>query len=603
MSDSAAQSLALSLGVSALVSVACRRLRVPSLLPLLVVGVGLGTSGLGVVDAGSLGNSLTGFITVAIGLLIFEGALHLNREELGRAPRAVWGLLTVGALLTWIGASVAAHYLLGFTWPIAIILGAALIVTGPTVVQPILRSMRVAPRLHAVLGAEAVLIDPLGVVATVTTLEIVRRYLDGGPALGIAGAGAFLFLKPLIGGACLGIVMGVVGRRLLQWLGHAARPDPRLVNLVAVGVCMTCVGLGEAIAPEGGLAAVTICGVIMARAKVLGATELRAFKELLAVMLVGTLFVLLASRFDIRRLSVVGWREAAFVGVLLFAIRPVAVTLSTFRSRLSPGERAFAATFAPRGIVALSVTAVAAAELRAALAGDGTDSASTTSLLLADVDRLDVVMFVTIVGTVLAGTIISPVIGWALRVRAGEGSAVMLIGGHPLSVAFAKLLSSHGVHVRIVDQSIAQVHAAQAQGLDAIAGDATDARWMDDIAAPDDVGWVIAWTGNHDVDQLAARWAEDRLGRGRTAIWSGRHARASLGAADVGGGEPVTDAIARIEDGEVICCEGRDRTRFARIVGWVSGSQFTLNVPASRALSAPGDATFLGLAERTLVSA
>lgn len=598
MTNTSAQSIALALGVSAIVSVVCRRIKIPALLPLLATGLALGTSGLGLVDGSSLGRALTGFITVAIGLLIFEGALHLNREELARAPRAVWGLLTLGATITWIGAAAAAHFLLGISIPIAILFGAAVIVTGPTVVQPILRLMRVSPRLHAVLAAEAVLVDPIGVVVTITTLDVLRLYFLHGADPSIAGEGAWIFFRPLLGGAGIGIAMGFLGRALLAAMGHSAKPEPQLVNLTAVGVCMTCVGIGEAITPEGGLAAVTICGVIMARAKILGGTELRAFKELLAVMLVGTLFVLLASRFDIMRLRSVTWREGAFVLILIFAVRPISVLLSTWHSKLDLRERLFASTFAPRGIVALSVIAVASDELARALnEGKSNLGASALQATLADIERLDLIMFVVIAGTVLLASVLSPMLAWLLGVRAGEGGTVMLVGAHPISVSLAKQLSRHGVPVRLVDSSEESIDIAATEGVDCIIGDATDTRWLDDFGSPHDIGWVIAWTGNHDVDQLAARWADNRLGKGHTAVWSAKPARGTLEAADISTGQPLAEAIAKFEREHLTCADAKESASLSRVFGWVIGDKFTLNVPISRALQAPQEAVFIGVCD------
>jgi len=593
MSDTASQSIALSLGVSALITVACRRVRVPALLPLLLVGLAMGTSGIRVIDASSLGPALKGFITVAIGLLVFEGALHLNKEELARAPRAVWGLLTVGALVTWAGAAAAAHLLLGMAWPIAILLGAAIVVTGPTVVQPILRLMHVSPRVHTALAAEAVLIDPLGVVATIATLEVLRLHLLSGPEASLGGEAAWFFAKPLIGGAGVGVAMGALGYGLLRAFGRSGRPEPQLLNLIAVGVCMTCVGVGEAVASEAGLAAVTICGVIMARARVLGATELRAFKELLAAMLVGTLFVLLSSRFDIARLVSLTWRDAVFVAALLVLIRPVAVFASTWGSKLTISERVFAGTFAPRGIVALSVAAVASAELAILL--DSAPAGSPGAALAADAARLELVMFVTIAGTVLAATTLSPLLAWALHVRAGEGTAVILVGGHPISVEFARWLVAHDIECRVIDSNEARVGLAVVSGINAIEGDATDTRWMDDVGSPHGAGWLLAWTGNHDVDQVAARWAAERFGARRAAMWSVKPARGQQEQADIGLGEPITAWLDRFGDGIVRLEASNDPSRFGRVLGWLVNKRFSLNVPGSKQPDPAKDAVFVGL--------
>ncbi|MBS0192274.1 MAG: cation:proton antiporter [Phycisphaerales bacterium] len=598
MPDTSAQSLALALGVSAVVTVFCRKLRIPALLPLLGCGLALGTSGLDVVDGSSLGPALKGFITVAIGLLIFEGALHLNRDELARAPRAVWGLLTLGALLTWAGATVAAHYLLHFSFPIATLLGASLIVTGPTVVQPILRFFRVTPRVHAVLAAEAVLADPIGVVVSIATLHMLRLYFLHDNEANLAGHGAWLFSRPLLSGIVIGLIMGLVGRMLLDIISRSARPEPQLVNLTAVGICMTCVGIGEAVTPEGGLAAVTVCGILMAQARILGATELRAFKELLAIMLVGTLFVLLASRFNIARLGAVTWQEVYFILALLFVVRPASVLFSTLRSKLDWKERLFAGTFAPRGIVALSVIAVASGELSQAVqsAQDKMPAARFTQIL-ADIERLDLVMFVVIAGTVLLASTFSPAFAWLLGVRAGEGGTVMLIGAHPLSIAFAKLLTAHEIPVRVVDSSEESIDIAATEGVEAIIGDATDHRWLDDFGSPHDIGWVVAWTGNHDVDQLAARWADQRLGKGHTAIWSAKRARGALEAADISTGEPLAEALARFDREHMACADASQADTLVRVFGWVSGDKFTLNVPTSRVLQAPPGSVFVGIGE------
>ena len=597
MPNSAAQSIALSIGLSALVTVACRRLRVPALLPLLVVGLVLGTSGLRVVDGDSLGESLSGLITLAIGLLIFEGALHLNEQELGRAPRAVWGLLTAGAAATWLGAAAAAHLLLGLSIPISILLGASLIVTGPTVVQPILRIIRVTPRLHTALAAEAVLVDPIGVVATITTLEVLRLYVLTGPQLGLAKEGMWIFAKPLLGGAGVGVVMGLIGYWLLRAIGRAGKPEPQLLNLVAIGVCMTCVGLGEAITPEAGLAAVTICGVLMARARVLGATELRAFKELLAVILVGTLFVLLASRFNAERLRTLTWREGLFVLVLVFCVRPVVVWLSTWRSALDSRERLFAATFAPRGIVALSVATVASTDLGRVLAGpEGTATSERAHALLEDSRRLELVMFVVIAGTVLLASTVSPVVALILKVRASTGTAVLLVGAHPLSVALAQLLGTLGIETRIVDSNETHVEVAVRAGIPALVGDATDLRWMDDVGSPHGTGSVIAWTGNHDVDQLVARWAEARVGEGHAALWSNKPARGPLERADISGGDPIEDWLLRAEDGRAVLIQTEDSTRLYRVLGWVQDQKFRLSTPGSKRPDAAPGIVYIGLA-------
>lgn len=584
MTDLAAQSIALALGVSALLTLLCRKLKLPPLIPLLGAGLALGHSGAGVIDRGSLGKSLEGFVTVAIGLLIFEGALHLNRQELARAPRAVWGLLTVGALATWIGSTLAAHLILGLTLPTAVLLGAALIVTGPTVVQPILRLVRVSPRLHAALNAEAVLIDPLGVVVTVAAFEIIRVSGELSGATPLASHGAWLVAKPLIGGAGVGLVGGFAGSSILKRIDSRGRPDPQFINMFAVGLCMLCVGLGEAITPEAGLVAATVCGVIVAQSRILGSTELRTFKELLATMLVGTLFVLLASGFEIAQLRDIGVRETAFVLTLLLVVRPACVLFSAWRSKLTWNERAFASLFAPRGIVALSMITVIAGNLSQEGAYEAGDAA-----------RLEPIMFVVIVGTVLAATALSPLLAWALRVRAGRGNAVILVGVHPPSVQLAHALKVHGVDARLIDRNETRVRHAASECLDAVSGDATDTRWLDDIGSPHDAGWLLAWTGNDDVDQVAGRWGEERFGPGHAAVWSNKPAQPAQRQLDIAGGQDLASLIDEFDAQRARIIASPDAAGLERILAWIENGVVALATDPARVRTAGKGCVFIGI--------
>ncbi len=592
----AAQSLALALGVSTLVMVLSRKLRIPALLLLLGIGLGLGRSGLRIIDGASLGRGLDGFISVAIGLLIFEGALHLNREELSHAPRAVWSLLTIGAAVTWAASTALAHYLLGFAVPTSILLGATVIVTGPTVVQPILRVVRVSPKLNAVLGAEAVLIDPLGVAATITTLELIRTYLETGIHDGLAWRGVVLMLRPLLGGAGVGIAMGILGSALLRLAAGRSRPDPHALNLIGVGVCMSCVGAGEYLVPDSGLAAVTICGVLMARVKVLGATELRAFKELLATMLVGTLFLLLASRFDVAYLHTLSWREVAFVAALLLVVRPLCIGLSTIGSKLTLRERVFASFFAPRGIVALSVATVAASKLDGALALSVKGEApGWVAAMTGDAARFEIVIFAVIAGTVGAGTLLAPLMAIVLGVRVGRGNAVLLVGGHALSIALAKTLREHGVHARIIDSNAMRVAEASGAGIEAMQGDATDSRWLDDAGAPHDAGWALAWTGNDTVDQVVARWGEERFGPEHAAIWSQTALRPQMQRLEIGGSRLLSDAIDLVERGRAVVSMAPDAECFSSVIGWIDHGTLSLASTTSRRPRAGDGVRFFGL--------
>ena len=502
---SAAQTLALSLGLGSLVLLISYRLRIPAVLPLLITGLALGRSGLGLIDASTLGDASNGgrglqaLITVSISLLIFEGSLHLDRTTLSNAPKAVWRVLTVGALVTWVGATLLARAVLDMSWHLSVTLGAILIVTGPTVIQPIIRRIPLTPRLNTVLASEGIIIDAIGAIATISTLEVALRLLNpevpspaANPALVVIGMAAFR----LAGGGLIGAVIGLVFARLMRRASTRGRESEQHLHLLAMGGCMSSVGLAELLAHESGLAAATTCGLIIANARIIGGQELRRFKEEISSFLLAILFVLLASRFEVRQFAAIGPREVLFLAAIMLLLRPANIFISTVGSSLDLREKIFAGLFAPRGIVAASVTSFAAMEFaRAGVPG---------------AERLEAVIFLLIIVTAGLASITTRPLARALGVLAPPPNAVVIVGAHRLARDLASALLRLNIPVRLIDSNASRIAAAQAAGIPTALGDATDYRWMEEEGAPHDTGWVIAATGNRDVDAMIARWGVGR---------------------------------------------------------------------------------------------
>lgn len=504
----------------------CARLRIPAILPLMVAGVALGPAGLGLVDGSLMGQSLGAIISVAVGLLIFEGSIHLDREALLRAPKAVWGLLSVGAIVTWLGAAAAAHLLVGLSIEISLILGAVLIVTGPTVVQPILRRVALTPRLHTALGAEAALIDPIGVIITVTTLEIVLGRQASG-ADGMHFGWLARYVLPLLLGAGFGALIGAGARPLLRRVALSSASDSA-PTLLCLAACMLAVGASELILHESGLVAAAVCGLILARARTQTINNVQRAMEDVSGVLVGALFILLASRFELSRLGELTWRDGVFVGAVLVVVRPLCVFIGCAGSRLSVREKLFACFMAPRGIVAVSVASIAALELANAAARASDVSWAQTPVgprtmvggaaLAAQAAQLETLTLVVVVVTVsLSGVLAGPVAS-LLGVRAGPPAGVIVVGGHRLARDLAKVLVELGVPVRLVDRNPRNVGLATKAGLTAFTGDATDTRWLEEDVVNPQFGLMLAATGNPYVDQMLARWGEQRFGEGRGAV-------------------------------------------------------------------------------------
>ena len=597
MEGSPAQTLALAVGIGSLVTMVCMRLGVPAVLPLLLAGIALGESGAKLIQSDQLGAGLLGLIAVSVALLIFEGSLSLNRRALAQAPKAVRGLLTIGVVVTWALASLAARYLVGFDWPLAILLGSMLIVTGPTVVQPILRRIPLKPNLHAALMAEGILIDPIGAVIAVATLEVVRAIIEGHAesATGVAWA----YAAPLLAGFVFGVIFGAAGAWLMRRSEDQAGSHSRGGRLALIGMaaCMGAVGLSELVARESGLVAAAVAGVVIANTKIEGAEELRRFKEQISTFLVGTLFLLLAAQFELSQLQSIGAGEILFVVMIILVVRPISVAMSTWRTVLTWQERAFVTFLAPRGIVAASLASIAALEFQRL--GAAHESAETGAAL-ADAGRLiETLVFLVILVTVAIGGTFAGVVATLLGVRAGAPNGVLIVGGQKLGRDLAVALSKLGVPVRLVDTNASNIAAASSWGIPTHLGDATDARWLEEEVPMEQIGWVFSATDNETVDLVVTRWAEANVGPdrafrwwsklpkderlGRPAIQYGRPLRHLLFQMDIDvariatwqghreGGLP----FALVEDGKVRLLDGREEEpeipEGAEVVGVVIG--------------------------------
>ncbi len=511
----AVQSLALAFGAGALITLVSDRVRQPPILFLLLVGFGLGVNGLGLVDGDALGTSgLLAIVSVSVGLLVFEGGLGLDRETIASAPGAVRGLLTIGVSGSWLLTAMLAHFLVGLPLDLSSLLGAMLVVTGPTVIQPILRRTPLSPRLHSALMAEGILIDPIGVVAAVSTLEIVRLAIE---QPGSASAGAILvqFLVPAVTGVGLGILLGYIAARVLRIINGDRKSDTQTIVLVGLSACMISFGLAEAVSSEAGLVAATLCGLVLANAARPSAESMRRFKETTAVMLVGALFILLASRVQLGRLFDVSWQEVVFVAAMVLLVRPLSVLAGTIGTGLTYRERAYTALIAPRGIVAIALGAIVAIEM----GRTATQVLDSRPELETHAKQLESLVILVIVVTVtLAGLTAGP-LATLLRVRAGRPNGVIIVGAHRLGRDVAAHLRALGVPVRVVDTNAANIAAAASEGISTSMGSATDIRWMDQDVASTGFGNVLALSDNSEVDGAVARWAAQRFGVGQVLQW------------------------------------------------------------------------------------
>lgn len=482
-------------GAGLLAQLLAHRLRIPAIVPLLAMGVVLGPSGLEVVHPAALGGGLPVIVKLAVAVILFDGALNLRLGDLRRAIAEVRNLVTIGVLVTWVGATLASRFLAQLSWSVAIIFGAVVTVTGPTVVQPLLRRVQLPRRLKTLLEGEAILIDPVGAILAVAVVDVV---------LGIAGVRAIGFLSgawAYVGRLFIGVVVGAAGGVILTWLLRRPRLVPaELANLVSLAGAWVVFGTAEWFHGESGITAAVVMGLALQRGAVPDERRLRRFKEQLTVLGISIIFVLLAAALPMSVLRAEGVRGLWTVLVLMVVIRPAAVALSLRRSTLSWREKLFAAWIAPRGIVAASVASLFALELAEAGFVEG--------------PRLLALTFLTIAATVTLHGLTAAPLARLLRLQSQKGKRAIIVGAGPLGRRLADVLRSRGRPVVLVDRNTSLVARAQAAGFDAVEGNALDESTLEQAGA-EDAESLVAVTTNSEVNALAALLAQDAFGIAR----------------------------------------------------------------------------------------
>jgi NhaP-type Na+/H+ or K+/H+ antiporter len=480
--------VAVALGFGVLAQALGAALRVPSIVALFGAGLLLGPDGIGWIDPGALGKGLYSLVSIAVAVILFEGALNLDVSRLRREGRTIRALVTTGALITWIGAACAARALLGWSYELSILFGAMAIVTGPTVIGPLLRSVRVKSSVATVLEAEGVLIDPIGAIVAAVTLEAVLAP----DASSLAASAAGLLPRLAVGalaGAAGGAVMALVlrERRLL--------PES-LESLFVLAAVLVTYALCNALLSESGILAVVAAGVTLANLPTRLPDGLREFKGTLTEGLIGLLFVLLAADVGIREMSDLGGRGLATVLVLMFVVRPLAVWVCTLGSNLAWRERAFVAWLGPRGIVAAAVASLGAAELSAHGNPGG--------------DALRALVFLTIAVTVVVLGGFGGLVARMLGVRAPGRSGVLVLGAHPVGLALAAELHRGGRPVILLDANPDHCREAEKSGWPVVFGNALEERTLA-RCRPEQALAVIGLTSNETVNHLFVREAKERF--------------------------------------------------------------------------------------------
>lgn len=490
--DSALATFATAAVVGLFAQVLSHRWRIPAIVPLLAAGMLLGPSALGLLHPYALGSGLPIIVKLCVAVILFDGALNLRLGDLKDAAFEVRRLVTVGALATWVGATLAARFMSGLSLPVAIVFGALLTVTGPTVVQPILRRVSLPRRLKTTLEGEAILIDPVGAILAVAVVDIVLG-LAGARPIGIV-AGIWGYGARLIIGAAAGIAGGIATSWLLRKRGWI---PSELSNLVTLAGVWGVYALAEGMQGESGIMAVVAMGLTMQRGSVPEERRLRQFKEQLTVLGISLLFTLLSANLPLRVVLEEGWRGLATVATLMFVVRPLSVWIALRGSTMPWRDRAFIAWISPRGVVAASVASLFAIQLTEGGFSEG--------------NRVLALTFLTIAVTVTVQGLSANLIARKLGVQSLAGRRVIIVGIGSFSIEIAERLRSYGRPVTLIDRNAEQVDRAQQRSLEVVTGNALEESVLD-AAGAEGAETVIAITTNPEVNVLACHLAHDAFG-------------------------------------------------------------------------------------------
>ncbi len=476
--------MAVAAGITA--QVLAELLKVPSIIFLLTFGIALGPDGLDLLHPHLLDQGLDVLVSLSVALILFEGGLSLELRELGEVSGSLRNLVTLGTLITLVGGGMAAHWLGEFPWAIAFLYAALVVVTGPTVIGPMLRQVNVDRQVATLLEGEGVLIDPVGAILAVVVLDVIRNG-DTDPLRVISG----LLLRLSVGAG-----IGAGGGWLLgQFLKRATFLSDELKNLVSLAGLWSLFGLAQTIRSEAGLMTAVMAGIVLRTASVPEERLLRRFKSQLTILAISVLFILLSADLSLASMVALGWGGPLTVVTLMWVVRPLNVWVCTWNSGLNWQQKFFLSWISPRGIVSASV-------------------ASLFSILLTESginggDSIKALVFLTIILTVFMQGLTASSVAQGLGIATTQVRGVVIVGATPLGRLIARLFQGFGESAVLIDTDATACQVAQEDGLQVFQSSAMDTVVLETVGLSG-IGTFLALTNNGEVNLvLAQRAAEE----------------------------------------------------------------------------------------------
>ena len=472
------------------------KFKIPAILPLILIGLLVGpvaatflsedgTKWIEPIWNGAKGlfpgDGLYSFVSLAISIILFEGGLTLKRNEIKNLGPVITKLITLGAAITFFAAGLAAHFIFGLSWQISLLFSALIIVTGPTVITPILRNIPLKKDVSAVLKWEGILIDPIGALVAVLVFE----FISVGGDSGFTKTALIEFGKIILFGTTFGFTFA----HALAFAINKKLIPHYLLNVVSLSTVLLVYVESDIFAHESGLLAVVVMGMVLGNSQLKNIKELLYFKESLSVLLISILFILLAANIDFKELMLLySWKTAALFGAVVFLIRPLAVFLSTTKSKLKFNEKLFISWVGPRGIVAAGIASLFGGKL--------------LKMGVPGSEYITPLVFMIVLGTVLLNATTARLFAKLVGVFLKSSDAIMFVGASNAAQLIATYLKDKGKRVILIDSNQHFIQQALDADLEALRVNVYDDDLTDNIEL-NDVGYLLAISGSDAVNQHA----------------------------------------------------------------------------------------------------
>lgn len=459
------------------------RVKLPAIIFLLPAGILAGPVMQWLQPDELFGDLLFPFVSLAVAVILFEGSLTLKLQDISGLAQVIRNLITFGVLITWGVVAIATRVLLGFSWEVSFLFGALMVVTGPTVIMPMLRTVRPKENVANILQWEGILIDPIGAILAVLVFEFI---VAGGADDGFS-AGSIVFGKILLTGVLFGIAGGFCFGFLLKkyWIPQY------LHNIAALALVCTIFAVSNLLEAESGLLSVTVMGIWLANMKSLKLDDILDFKETLSILLVSILFILLAARLNLNAFIDLGWPAVGIFIVIQFLVRPLSVHLCALGSKLTVAERHLLSWIAPRGIIAAAISALFAIKLE--------------SIGYLEASQMVPLTFFVIIGTVLLQSVTARPIAKALKVADPDPKGFLIIGVNIVTQTIAMELMNNGFRALLTDQDWSAVTEAKLKGLYAYWGNPVSEHAERHLNLTG-IGHLLAMSPNIELNALAAQY-------------------------------------------------------------------------------------------------